>query len=551
MSSASEAKQRWPLRPPPEHLQRRYLEQGLWLDTTLGAFVDERLAANAALELRIWSATHPYRGTIGAVRSLAHRVAGGLAAAGVRAGDVVAFQLPNWMEAAATFYGASLLGAVLVPIVHFYGAKEVRFILAHTGATALVTAASFRQSDYLAALATFRDELPALTTVVVVGEHAPARDTVPFEQLAAAAPLTAPVAVDPYQPAVIGFTSGTTSDPKGVIHSHHTIVAETRQLADMQANRTLPLLVGAPVGHAIGMLSGLLVPLCQAKAIHLIDVWDPATILAAMLEADLSCGSGATYFLTSLLDAPGFTAEHLKRMPTIGLGGAPVPAAISDRAESMGITIVRSYGSTEHPSSTGATHDEPAEKRKYTDGHALWGVELRLLDEEGNDVPVGQPGEIVSRGPDRFVGYTDPALSAAALDDQGWYATGDIGVLDADGYLTITDRKKDIIIRGGENISAAEVEEALMRMPGVAEAAVVAAPDARFGEHACACLRMQAGHAAPDLAAVQRHFAASGLAKQKWPEEIVAIDEFPRTPSGKVKKFVLRGDIRARAAART
>jgi len=546
MTHDTDARREWPLRPPPAGLQRRYLDAGYWLDTTLGAFVDERLRANAALELRIWSKERPWRGTIGEIRARALRVAGGLRAMGVGPGDVVAFQLPNWMEAAATFYGASLLGAVLVPIVHFYGPKEVRFILAHTRAKALVTAATFRQSDYLAALATFRDELAALETVIVVGEHDATPRTMPFGALEAATPLEEAQRVDPRAPAVIGFTSGTTSDPKGVIHSHHTIVAEARQLADMQADRVLPMLVGAPVGHAIGMLSGLLIPLCQGKDIHLIDVWDPPSILDAMLEANVTCGSGATYFLTSLLDAPGFTPEHLKRMQTIGLGGAPVPAAVSDRAEAMGISIVRSYGSTEHPSSTGSKHEEPAVKRKYTDGRALWGVELKLVDEDGREVPRGEPGEILSRGPDRFVGYTDPALSDAALDADGWYATGDIGILDAEGYLTITDRKKDIIIRGGENVSAAEVEEVLMRMPGIAEVAVVAAPDARFGEHACACLRMQPGHAVPDFAAVQRHFAAAGLAKQKWPEEILAVADFPRTPSGKVKKFVLRDELRSR-----
>lgn len=543
----------WPLRPPPADLQRRYLDEGHWLEgTTLGAFLDERLVANAQLELRIWSQLRPWRGTIGDVRAIATRVAGGLRAAGVGPGDVVAFQLPNWMEAAATFYGASLLGAVLVPIVHFYGPKEVRYILSHTGAKVLVTAASFRQSDYLAALATYRDELPDLESVIVVGGDAPAPGTTSFEQLlASGTPITTAVRVDAAEPAVIGFTSGTTSDPKGVIHSHHTIVAEARQLADMQADRMLPMLVGAPVGHAIGMLSGLLIPLCQKKDIHLIDVWDPPVILDAMLEANVTCGSGATYFLTSLIDAPGFTPEHLSRMTTVGLGGAPVPAAVSDRAESMGISIVRSYGSTEHPSSTGAKHHEPAAKRKYTDGHALWGVEIKLVDEEGNPVPVGQAGEILSRGPDRFVGYTDPKLSDAALDADGWYATGDIGVLDADGYLTITDRKKDIIIRGGENVSAAEVEETLMRMPGVAEVAVVAAPDERLGEHACACIRMQPGHAAPDLGAVRNHFAAAGLAKQKWPEEIHVVQDFPRTPSGKVKKFVLRDELRARGPGKS
>jgi acyl-CoA synthetase (AMP-forming)/AMP-acid ligase II len=539
--------QGWVLRPPPPRLARSYLESGRWVDSTLGQLIDERLRANADRELRIWSHSRPHRGTIGEVRALALRVAGGLRACGVGPDDVVAFQLPNWMEAVATFYGAALLGATLVPIVHFYGAKEVRFILEQCRAKVLVTAAAFRKTDYLAALAGFRETLPALRTVVVVGGEAPA-GTLAFADLVRAAPLDGPLGTDRRAPAVVAYTSGTTAEPKGVIHSHHTIGGEVRQLAALQVRRALPLLVGAPVGHGIGMLGGLLLPLFQGHPIHLIDVWEPEAVLAAMVEADLYAGSGSTYFLTSLLDAPGFGPAHAARMRTVGLGGAPVPAAVADRAEALGIGVVRSYGSTEHPSTTGATHDEPAAKRKYTDGHPLDGVELRLVDEEGGAVGVGQPGEILSRGPDRFVGYVDSTLNDAALDPDGWYATGDIGVLDADGWLTITDRKKDIIIRGGENISAAEVEELLMRLPGVAEVAVVAAPDARLGEHACACIRMQAGHAAPDVGGVQGHLASAGLAKQKWPEEVLAFADFPRTPSGKIKKVMLRAELRARAA---
>jgi acyl-CoA synthetase (AMP-forming)/AMP-acid ligase II len=540
----------WRLRPPPAELAARYLAEGHWLDRSLGQYLDERLRAAASLELRIWSRTRPYRGTLGAVRDLALRVAGGLRARGIGPGDVVAFQLPNWMEAAATFYGVSLLGAVLVPIVHFYGAKEVRFILRQCGARALVTAASFRQSDYLATLRELRGEFPALETIAVVGddgdlERAPA-GALSFAELIRARPVEEPASVARTSPAVVAYTSGTTADPKGVIHSHFTIVGETRQLAAMQAGRTRPILVGAPVGHGIGMLSGLLVPLCLGKAIHLIDVWDPPSVLAAMVEADVSAGSGSTYFLTSLLDAPGFGPDHVRCMETIGVGGSPVPAAVSDRAEALGLAVIRSYGSTEHPSTTGSRPEEPRAKRNYTDGHPLDGVEIRLLDEDGRELPRGQPGEIVSRGPDRFVGYTDPTLSDAALDPEGWYASGDIGVLDADGYLTITDRKKDIIIRGGENVSAAEVEELLMRLPGVAEVAVVAAPDERLGEHVCACFRMQSGATAPDLAAVQRHLGAAGLAKQKWPEEVHAVPDFARTPSGKIKKFVLRDELRRR-----
>jgi non-ribosomal peptide synthetase component E (peptide arylation enzyme) len=205
---------------------------------------------------------------------------------------------------------------------------------------------------------------------------------------------------------------------------------------------------------------------------------------------------------------------------------------------------VRSYGSTEHPSTTGSRHEEPAAKRHYTDGHPLLGVEVKLVDEEGSEVGPGRRGEILSRGPDCCAGYTDPALTGSAFDAEGWYATGDVGILDEDGYLTIVDRKKDIIIRGGENISALEVEEQLLRIPGVAEAAVVAAPDARLGEHVCAFVRPLEGAEPVGLDDVRIHLEKAGLARQKWPEELHLVEELPRTPSGKVKKFVLRQRLR-------
>ena len=223
-----------------------------------------------------------------------------------------------------------------------------------------------------------------------------------------------------------------------------------------------------------------------------------------MVEEQISAGSGSTYFFTSLLDCPGFGPDHVELMRYIGLGGSPIPNAVSERADELGISLVRSYGSTEHPSVTGSQHSDPREKRIHTDGCPLEWVEVRTVDEEGHDVGVGRPGEILTRGPDRFAGYTDPALTAEAVDEEGWFRTGDIGVLDTEGYLTITDRVKDIIIRGGENVSAAEVEQLLAHMKGVAEVALVAAPDERLGEHGCAFFRMQPGCEAPDLEAVPR-----------------------------------------------
>jgi acyl-CoA synthetase (AMP-forming)/AMP-acid ligase II len=224
-------------------------------------------------------------------------------------------------------------------------------------------------------------------------------------------------------------------------------------------------------------------------------------------------------------------------MTRIGLGGSPVPAAVAERATSLGISLVRSYGSTEHPSTTGSKHEFPLEKRLYTDGRPLPGVELRLDPDDG---------EILSRGPDLFAGYTDTALTADTVDADGWYHTGDIGMLDDDGFLTITDRKKDIISRGGEKVSAAEVEEILAHMPGVAEVAVVAAPDERLGEHGAAFFRMNAGSDTPSLGDIRTALDEAGLARQKWPEEVHGIDEFPRTPSGKVRKVELRNQLRER-----
>jgi acyl-CoA synthetase len=539
----------WSPRAVSDDLRARYWREGLWTDDSLGDLLGTALTEHAGLDFRIWSRARPFRSTLGAVYERSRGLAAGLRARGVGPGDVLAFQLPNWWEAAATFWGAATLGAVLVPVVHFYGPKELGYILHESRAKALITADHFGHLDYFAGLDTVRPDAPDLELVVVVpaepGAAAPG-DTVAFDEVAAHEPLDGPLPVDPDAPAVVGYTSGTTSDPKGVVHSHRTLTAEVRQLLGIQAKGDPPMLVGAPVAHAIGMLAGLLGPPYRSQPVHLIDVWEPKMVLDAIVEADLTAGAGATFFCQSLLDDPGFGSEHVERMRHIGMGGAAVPAAFADRAEGMGIGIARAYGSTEHPSTTGSTWDLPREKRNYTDGRPMAGVEVRLVDDAGRDVPRNAPGEIWSRGPDLFVGYTNPALTKEAVDADGWYASGDIGVLDADGFLTITDRKKDIIIRGGETVSAAEVEELLVRMPGVAEAAAVAAPDARLGEHVCAFVRRAPDSEPPDLNAVRAHLEAAGLARQKWPEELHIVDELPRTPSGKVKKFVLREALRNR-----
>ncbi|MEU6140455.1 AMP-binding protein [Streptomyces sp. NPDC047081] len=512
----------------PAELVERYEAEGWWTRDTIGDLLARGLAGAPEVEFRVHSSVRPWSGTFRDVEGVARRLAGGLRERGVGPGDTVAFQLPNWMEAAAVFWASALLGAAVVPIVHFYGRKEVGYILDAVRPSVFVAAERFGRLEFQSDLCT---EVPI---VGVVGRDAPHRQR--FDDLLGDEPLTGVLPADPTGPALIAFTSGTTRDPKGVVHSHQTLGHETRQLAASYPPDRGKQLTAAPVGHFIGMVNAFLIPVLEGTPVNLTDVWDPAQALRLMSAHELHIGGGAPYYLTSLLDHPDFRDSHLRHMRHAGLGGSSVPAAVTTRLAGLGIHVFRAYGSTEHPSITSSRHTAPEPKRLFTDGDALPGVEIRLAED----------GEILSRGPDLCLGYTDPALTERAFDEDGWYRTGDIGELDEDGYLTITGRKSDMIIRGGENISAVEVEEILLGMAGVAEAAVVAAPDPRLGEHAAGFLRMLPGHALPTLDEMRAHFERAGLARQKWPEELHQVEDFPRTASGKVQKFRLRQDIAVR-----
>lgn len=505
----------------PEYLTKRYVAEGWWTQETLGDLVAGGLAANPATAFNVHSAVRPYSGTFDDVETEARRLAAGLRSRGVGAGDVVAIQLPNWMEAAAAFWAATFLGAVVVPIVHFYGRKELGHIMTTARPKVFITTAEFGRM-------TFQADLCADVPIVgLVGDT--------FDDLLADDPMPGTIAADPASPALIAFTSGTTSNPKGVIHSHQTLGFETRQLLENYPPDRGRQLTATPVGHFIGMLGAFLIPVLEGAPIDLCDVWDPGRVLELIERDGLSIGGGPPYFVTSVLDHPDCTPDHVRHFTTVGLGGSTVPAAVTRRLADLGMFVFRSYGSTEHPSITGSRRSAPEDKRLFTDGDVRPGVEIRL----------GPDGEIFSRGPDLCLGYTDEALTASAFDADGWYRTGDVGVLDDDGYLTITDRKADVIIRGGENISALEVEEVLLGMPAVAEAVVVAVPDDRLGERAAAVLRVRDGSEMPTLDEVREHFKAQGVAVQKWPEELHRVDDYPRTASGKVQKFRVRQSLHA------
>ena len=521
----------------PVELSKRYADEGWWTPDTLGELLARGLAANPDTGFWVHSAIRPFSGTFRDVEDAARRLAAGLRARGVGPGDVIALQLPNWVEAAITFWASAFLGAVVVPIVHFYGRKELPHIIATARPKVFITTEHFGHMSYLPDLCA---DIPIVGLVGPVGraggeragyEHA-------FDELLADEPMAGELHTDPAGPALIAFTSGTTLDPKGVIHSHQTLGFETRQLLENYPPDRGRQVTATPVGHFIGMLGAFLIPVLEGAPIDLCDVWDPGKVLELMETEGLSIGGGPPYFVTSLLDHPDFTESHLSRIRHVGLGGSTVPVSVTRRLADLGVFVFRSYGSTEHPSITGSRPSAPEDKRLLTDGDPRPGVEIRLTED----------GEILSRGPDLCLGYTDDALTERAFDADGWYHTGDVGVLDEDGYLTITDRKADVVIRGGENVSALEVEELLLAMPAVAEAVVVSAPDARLGEHAAAVLRVKDGHTMPSLDEVRAHFESSGAARQKWPEELHEVDDYPRTASGKVQKYLVRKSIAERTS---
>jgi cyclohexanecarboxylate-CoA ligase len=506
---------------------------------TLAAHIRSGGAAHDGCPLVFVSADGERETTLGALVSEAERVAGALQARGIGRGDVVAVQLPGSYEGAVIQVAVALCGAVLLPVVMIYGAREMDFVLRRSGATAVVLPREHRGRPHADAVLGGLSGLPTLKFAVVVGDDAPDHGAVGYADLRRQPGGTyREPSPDPGDRAVLMYTSGTTAEPKGVQHSHRTLLAEaTSQVYSLNGPgaRHLGLF---PPGHMAGLLSLLRILLLGTPTV-IMQAWDPA--LAASLidrHAVTSCG-GAPVQLSGLLDQQAAGTATLGTLRECLTGAAPVPPSLIERAAAAGITAFRSYGSSEHPTVSAGAIADPLARRAGTDGRLLAGNQVRLVDADGRDVPAGQDGEILTRGPELFTGYTDPALNAAAFLPGGWFRTGDVGRTDADGYLTVTDRLKDIIIRGGENISAKEVEDLLVTHPAIADVAVIPAPDPALGERVCAVVVPRPGFTF-DVEQARAHFAAAGAARQKTPEVIVLVDELPRTPSGKVRKDVLR-----------
>jgi cyclohexanecarboxylate-CoA ligase len=482
--------------------------------------------------------------SIGDLHEAGRRVAGGLSRLGLAAGDVLAMQMPNSPEAVITCLAAAELGLTLVPVVHVFGEAESSFILTASRASAIVVHDRWRGTNFADRIQSGRRP-PSLGHVIVVGE---ARSDRRMQEIRWTTLIASDVPSRVHQPAagdiaLLLYTSGTTGVPKGVVPTQGTLAAELAQMLAFNAGEDGDVtLVSFPIGHMAGVL-GATRAFYRDRHTIFMEAWDPAAAARLVAEYGVTSSAGTPFHLLSLFEAADRDHRSLDSIRTFLLGATNVSPVLVAAADRRGIRAFRCYGSTEQPTvSCGKPSDSFAD-RTTTDGQVLPGVEVRIVDDDEVDLPLGQAGEILSRGPDLSPAYTDAALDHAARTTDGWYRSGDIGTIDGRGFLTITDRKKDLIIRGVENIASKEIEDVLGSSPGVREVVVIGVPDDRYGERVCAVVVGDGGSI--DLGALRAHVLAAGLARHKAPESMVVVDDLPRTASGKVQKHVLRDAIRA------
>ena len=473
----------------------------------------------------------------GAYREACLRAAAGLAVRGIGAGDRVSWQLPTTLDAMVLCGALSRLGAVQNPILPIYREREVGFVTRQSGAKLLCVPDVFRGFEFAAMARSIAAKLPGLEILVVDGE------LLAGDPSALRAPEPVPTASEaPVR--WLFYTSGTTADPKGAKHSDATLLAASvgmsRRLALAPDDRIALVFPFTHVGGVMWLMNGLLTGAAQIS----VASFDPPSTIPLLAKHGATQLTAGTVFHQAYLAAQrAHGSEPLfPNARSFPGGGAPKPPQLYyDVRKEMGAPIVSGYGLTECPVLAMNSVDDPDEKLAETEGQASpESTKIKVVKLDGAVAAAGEEGEIRVLAPQQCLGYLDESLDAAAFDDAGYFRTGDLGVVDADGFLTITGRLKDVIIRKGENISAKEVEDLLYQHPRVEDVAVIGLPDESSGERACAVVALKAGGDPLDLPALAAFLKEQGLMVQKIPEQLELVDEIPRNPTGKILKHELR-----------
>jgi cyclohexanecarboxylate-CoA ligase len=520
----------------------RWRDAGLWPDEALG---DTIAIAVRQWERRVAIVDGSTRLTFGRLDDVSRRLASALVGLGVSAGDVVCIQLPSWWEAVALIIASWRVGAVANPLLPNLRAREMEAILGELGPRVLVVPQHFRGFDHLG----MADAIDHGAQVVVTRPTGAGVGRSVTDLITATEPTGDTALADcrpsPDAAALVLYTSGTSGRAKGVIHTHNTLRAEADSVAlAHECSADDVMLATMPMAHIGGVLYGILLPLTVGLRAVLMDRWDPDEGLGLIEREEVTIHPTVPVIAHGVMRSPSFRPAAVASMRLVTFGGARVtPADVLEATNALGCWCKRSYGSTEMPTLTSGPRHDPAGRMATTDGQALGASEIRIVGDGGADLAAGTAGEIWCRGPELFVGYVDDGSNFEAFTADGWYRTGDLGSLDRDGFLTVTGRKKDVIIRGGENISPQEVEAVLLEAPEVTEVAIVAMPDAVMGERSCAFVMVS--DPAFGFEAMVARVRASGLAAFKIPERLEVRDDLPRTPTGKIRKDALRAEIAA------
>jgi cyclohexanecarboxylate-CoA ligase len=515
---------------------------GYWLDRYVDSYLPEAATVQPS---RLAVVDGAARLSYGELNRAVAAVTASLQRLGVRHGDVVSWQLPNWHEAAILHQAIVRAGGVSCPLTTIYRQREVTYILRESRSRVLVLPEMFRSFPYTRMLEEIRGELPELEHVVVtrpLGEQPFAT----FDELSrenGGAPV--PVERTPDDPILLLFTSGTTARPKGVLHTHNTLDYENRSIVEVyEITGEDVIFMPSPVSHVTGLLYGLQLPWMVGASVVLQDIWDPDRALRLIAEHRCSVTVAATPFLHGLTYHPRLEEFDLSSLRLFGCGGADVPPRlIRDARKRLRCAASRIYGSSEIPTVTTCGPDDSPEKAAMTDGHPIGAARFRVVNRDGGSLGPDQVGELLVKGPELFTGYLRADDNDGSFTADGWFRTGDLAAYDDDGYLVIHGRAKDIVLRGGENISVAEVESLLFGHPAIAEIAVVAMPDPVMVERACAFVVPVRGMTIT-LAGLASFLEGCEIAKQKIPERLEIVSSLPRTSSGKIQKFLLRETIR-------
>jgi cyclohexanecarboxylate-CoA ligase len=524
-------------------------EAGWWRDETLDRYLDrwattraEKAAAVDGLSRLTWSE----------LARAVERTAYGFQAAGLGPGSVISCQLPNWNEWLLVALAAVRLGAILNPIPPTYRANELRFIVNTLQTEAFVVPASFRNFDYVGMLAGLRKDTPALREVFVArgspGSHMRSFTWLTDSAWESRASRRTLAGTDPNQVSEVIFTSGTTGEPKGVMHTANTTLSIIYPLIErLRFSESDVALMPSTFGHQTGYLYGYCLTLLLGSTGVWLDVWNAQEAVRLIEAEGVTYTMGATPFLQDLTYSPALDQCDFSSLRLFISAGAAIPRTlVQDARQRLRCVISAGWGMTENGLVTCNGLDDTEEKVFGTDGRPLAGMELAVVDGDGRPVPAKTEGDLLVRGHSQFVGYWKrPEFTRDAHTLDGWFKTGDRAVLDPDGYVSITGRSKDLIIRGGENISVSEVENLLFAHPKIRAVAVVAMPDPRLVERACAFVIPQPGETVT-LQEIVRYLEGKDLARHKFPERLELMSEFPMTPSGKIQKYRLREAIARR-----